>query len=99
MNALCSHRRDIYLCMILRHAITLKELKCNEISILKWPGNSPEMNSIENVWNIMKKDIGNQLPCLIEEMWKRVCEAWFSVAPNVMEELNTSMPRSIADLI
>ena len=61
-------------------------LECNEIPILKWPGNLPEMNSIENVWNIMKKDIGNQLPCLKEEMLKRVCEAWYSVAPNVIEK-------------
>ena len=47
----------------------------------------------------MKKDIGNQLTCLKEEMWKRVCEAWYSVAPNVLEELNNSIPRRIADLI
>ena len=46
----------------------------------------------------MKKDIGNQLSCLKAEMWKRVCEAWLSVAPNVLEELNNSMPRRIADL-
>ena len=47
----------------------------------------------------MKKDIGNQLPFLKEEMCKRVCEAWYSVVPNIMEELNNSMPRRIADLI
>ena len=35
----------------------------------------------------MKKDISNQLSCLKEEMWKRVCETWYSVAPNVLEEL------------
>ena len=45
---------------------------------------SPEMNSVETDWNIMKKDISNQLPCLKEEMWKRVCDAWYSVAPNVL---------------
>ena len=50
---------------------TGKFLECNEISVLKWPGNSPEINSIETVWHIMKKDIGNQLLCLKEEMWKR----------------------------
>ena len=74
-------------------------LKCNEIPILKWPWNLPEMNSIENVWNIMTKDIGNQLPCSKEEMWKLVCEALYSVVWNVLEELNNSMPRRIADLI
>ena len=103
VNALCSHRRDISLCMILRHATIHKRtrtcLKCNEIPVLKWSGNSPEMNYTENVWNIMKKDNGNQLPCLKEGMWKWVCEAWYSVAPNVIEELNNLMPRSIADLI
>ena len=42
---------------------------------MKWPGNSPKMNSIENVSIIMKKEVGNQLLCLKEEMWKRVFEA------------------------
>ena len=74
-------------------------IECNKIPFLKLSGNSPEMNFIEKVWNIMKKDIGNQLPCLKDEMWKPVCEAWYSVAPNVMEERNNSMPRSLADLI
>ena len=47
----------------------------------------------------MKKDIGNQVPCLIVEMWKQVCEAWSSLARKVLEELDYSMPRRIADLI
>ena len=49
----------------------------------------------------MKKEIGNKIPCKIEEIWERVrvCEAWYSVALNVLEELHNSMPRRIADLI
>ena len=46
-------------------------LEYNEIPILKLPMNSPEINFTMNVWNIMKKDIGNRLPCLKEEMRKR----------------------------
>ena len=47
----------------------------------------------------MKKEIGNQLLCLKEEMWKRVCKAWYSVAPNVQENLSKSMSRRIEDLL
>ena len=53
---------------------TNKCRECNEIPILKWPGSSPELNSTENDWNIIKKDIGGQLPCL-NERCGGVCEA------------------------
>ena len=46
------------------------------------------MNSIENVWNIMKKEIGNQMSRLNEEMWKRIFEACYSVALNVLDDFN-----------
>ena len=39
------------------------------------------------------------MPCMKEDMWKRVCEAWYSVALNVLEELYNSMSRRISDLI
>ena len=39
-------------------------LECNGIFILKWPRNSPGMNSINNVLNVMKKEIGSQILCL-----------------------------------
>ena len=46
--------------------------------------NLRDMNPIENVWNIMKKEIGNQMLCKNEEMWKPVCETWYSLAMSVM---------------
>ena len=58
--------------------------ECKEIPVLKKLGNLPEIISIENVWNITKKEIGNQYPSLKEEMKKQVCEAWYSVRPNVL---------------
>ena len=45
------------------------------------------------------EQIGNQMPSRKDEMWKPVCEAWYSVAPNVLEKLNNSIPSRITDLI
>ena len=44
------------------------------------------------------EEIGDQMPSKKEETWKPVCEAWYSVAPNVLEELSNSMPWKITDL-
>ena len=55
------------------------------------------MNPIENVWNITKKEIGNQMLCKKKDMWKRVCEAWYSVAQSILKELYNLMLRRIAD--
>ena len=51
-----------------------KFLEYNEVPNLKWPGNLPKMNFIDNVLIIRKKEVGNQLLCLKEEIWKRVCK-------------------------
>ena len=45
------------------------------------------------------EEIDNQMPCRKKEMWRPVCEAWYSVATNVLEELNNPMPRRIKDFI
>ena len=74
-------------------------LECKGISVLELPGNSPGMSTIENVWNIIEKVIGNQIPCKREEMWDQVCDAWYSVALNVLEKPYNSMPRRITDFI
>ena len=43
--------------------------------------------------------IGSQMPCRKGEMTKPVCEAWYSISPKVLEELNNAMQRRIRDLI
>ena len=37
--------------------------ECKGISVLERPGNLPDMNPIENVWNIIKKGISSQILC------------------------------------
>ena len=61
--------------------------ECKGIPVLEKPENLRGMNSIENLLNIMKKEIGNRMPCKNEKMWKPVCKTWYSLALNVLEEL------------
>ena len=46
-----------------------------------------------------EEEIGNQMPCRKEEMWKLVWESWYSVAPNVLEEPYNLMPMRITDIM
>ena len=60
--------RDLAPCYNSKCTRTFLEYK--GIPVLEWPGYLPDMNPIEDVWNIMKKDIGNQSLCK-----KKICRS------------------------
>jgi transposase len=74
----------------------LKEYK-EEFSVLDWPGNSPDLNPIENCWSVMKMKFKNNkeitsLPKLIlaiKEMWVK------DMTPEYFKKLASSMPKRL----
>ena len=79
---------------------TLAHLAAQPFSIIDWPGNSPDLNPIENVWNWMKDQLQNinitSVPMLQEEIKK----LWVQRTPIAyLRKLCDSMPSRLQQVI
>jgi transposase len=71
-------------------------LKEKKISVMDWPGNSPDLNPIENLWSIIKGKLKKNenmtsLPLLI----KAIKVTWVTLPRSLMVKLAHSMPNRI----
>ena len=47
-----------------------------DIQLIKWPGNSPDFNPIENVWSWMKLQLQETHPTNLEELKEEIRKMW-----------------------
>ena len=69
---------------------------------MDWPGNSPDLNPIENVWSWMKKQLSETSTASNMVDWKReVTELWVLRMSNsqYLRNLVESMPTRLEDVI
>ena len=69
----------------------------NHIKILDWPGNSPDLNSIENLWSKMKDLVSQKQPGSLSKFFK---ELWVKeISGEYCESLIYSMPYRLQAVI
>ena len=66
----------------------------------EWPGNSPDINPIENLWSILKDKISKMenVP-KIEDLISQLHKAWMEIDPIILENLVSSMPSRIKSVL
>ena len=62
-------------------------LEEEEIPVMKWPPQSPDMNLLENVWKIIGEKTQNRNPQNIDDLWGFLKEGWKSITTPFCKKL------------
>lgn len=76
-------------------------LQEKKLKVLPWPGNSPDLNPIENVWQILKRKMAEIVLTNKEQLIARLIQVWHHDEDIKKAAINCirSMPRRIEAVI
>lgn len=75
---------------------SMEWFRTNGIQVLSWPGNSPDLNPIENLWQQVKRKISYSKCISFETLKHEVTRVWcLETTPEQCQTLVESMPRRI----
>ncbi|KAG0732829.1 hypothetical protein G6F57_014051 [Rhizopus arrhizus] len=72
-----------------------KWLNEQEFHIMKWPPQSPGLNPIKNMWQLLKRWLLRNYdcpPCGIHELWDRIGHNWYQITAEEFQKFIKSMP-------
>lgn len=77
-------------------ARSVKEwLALHNIEMVEWPGHSPDLNPIENVWNDMKRKMIKMPILSVDALTENIRNLWTTMDRAYLTKLSDSMPKRI----
>ena len=72
-----------------------------EVTVLDWPGNSPDLNPIENIWGVLKRRLAESTITTKQELISRIINLWFRdpTIPDIIQKVMDSMPKRMQAVI
>ena len=64
-----------------------------------WPGNSPDLNPIENLWSQMKNLQRHERATSIAGLKRIAKKVWDNITPEYLQSLYESMPRRMQAVV
>jgi transposase len=75
-------------------------LKDKPFEVIDWPGNSPDLNPIENAWNFMKNKLRTQDISSVPKLKEAILKLWTQdISTEYLSSLSNSMPKRIEAVI
>ncbi len=67
----------------------------NEFTLLKWPPQSPDLNPIEHLWDVVEREICimDVQPTNLEQLHDAIMSIWTKISEECFQHLVESMPR------
>jgi hypothetical protein len=73
--------------------------KENNITSIDWPSNSPDLNPIENIWEILKIKVRKNTYLNVEDFKKCILKCWAEIDQNSIDNAINSIPKRIQEVI
>ena len=68
--------------------------------MLEWPGNSPDLNPIENLWSIIKNKVSEKHPASLGALPSAIKKVWVKeISSDYCCKLIESMPHRLQEVI